>query len=307
MSQDKGNVNKKGEVVMRKHYLDNIRWFIILLVLVDHTVCIFSSCKSAMSYNTGGIEYMDSIGYLIYPWFMPCLFVVAGMSARYAITKFAGKNAYDTDFVIDKSVRKRFIRGRVKKLLIPFIAYLALVGPFAAELSFRTTNMEETLAELPEAVIFLIRIVNGMGPAWFLIQLLLISWIFLLFLRLDKKQTLVRVGEKCNIFGLLLMYVPVLLSAQLLYVAYTFRNVLYLFLFLLGYYVFSHEKVQEICKKHAWWLLAAALVCGVIQMIMYWGIPYQQMVNYPVVVLFTWLMVLAVIGIFGRFLMAETG
>lgn len=72
---------------MRKKYLDNIRWFIILLVLIDHTVCIFSSCKSPMSYNTTGIEVLDSLGYMIYPWFMPCLFVVAGMSAKYALEK----------------------------------------------------------------------------------------------------------------------------------------------------------------------------------------------------------------------------
>lgn len=286
---------------MRKYYLDNIRWFIILLVLLDHTVCIFSACKSPMSYNTNGIEALDAVGYLIYPWFMPCLFVVAGMSARYAIAKYAGRDSEDTDFVIGKDVRKRFMRERCRKLLIPFAAYLVLVGPWAAELAFRTTNAMETFAELPAVIIFLIRIVNGMGPAWFLIQLYVISWVFLLFLKLDKKQKLVQFGEKANIWVLLLLYVPVLLSAQVLYVAYTFRNALYFLLFLLGYYVFSHEKVQQICQKYGFGLLVAGLVCGGVQMYLYWGSAYQYIVNEPLVVLFTWLMILAVLGCFGRF------
>lgn len=286
---------------MRKHYLDNIRWFIILLVLVDHTVCIFSACKSPMSYNTNGIEALDSIGYLIYPWFMPCLFVVAGMSARYAIAKYAGKSSADTDFIIGKDIRKRFIKERRRKLLIPFLAYLVLIGPFAAELSFRTTNAEETFAALPKAVIFLIRIVNGMGPAWFLIQLFLISWIFLLFLKLDKNQKLLQWGERVNIWGLLLLYIPVFLAAQVLYVAYTFRNALYLLLFLMGYYIFSHDKVQEICKKYAFLFLGAGLLSGLAQMLLYWGKAYQYIVNEPLVMLFTWFMILALLGIFGRF------
>ena len=271
---------------MRKHYLDNLRWFIIILVLIFHTVCIFSSCHAAMSYNTNGIEALDALGYLIYPWFMPCLFVVAGMSARYAIAK--------TD-------RRQFFRSRCKKLLIPFIAYMVLIGPFAAELAFKTTNMAELFAALPAPVLFLIRVVNGMGPAWFLLQLFLISWLFLLFLKLDSKEKLVQLGGKCNLPILLLLFFPVLLSAQVLYFAFTFRNGLYLLLFLLGYYVFSHEHVQAICKKYCLWFLGAGLVCGIAQMLLYWGRVYQEIVNEPLVMLFTYLMVLAVLGYFGRF------
>lgn len=275
---------------MRKKYLDNIRWSIILLVLLVHTVCIYSACKAPMSYNSEGIAILDAIGYMIYPWFMPCLFVVAGMSAKYAL---------------EKKTPKAFLKGRFKKLMIPFLAYLLLIGPFASTLSFKVNHLEEVFAKLPKAIVVLIRIVSGMGPSWFLFQLMLVVLVFMVILKIDKKQKLVEWGKKCNLVGLVLLYIPVLISAQLLYVTLTFRNVLYLFLFLLGYYVFSEESMQELCKKIALPCLGAGLVVGGIQTYLYWGKPYQEIVNHWEVVLFTWLMILAVLGCYGKYFDAQ--
>ena len=53
---------------MRKYYLDNIRWSVIVLVLFSCGQHI-RSCGAVMSYNAPGIPAMDAIGYLIYPWF----------------------------------------------------------------------------------------------------------------------------------------------------------------------------------------------------------------------------------------------
>ena len=77
---------------MRKYYLDNIRWSVIVLVLVFHVVSIYCSCGAVMSYNAPGIPAMDAIGYLIYPWFMPLLFVVSGICARFSLSKSAEGN-----------------------------------------------------------------------------------------------------------------------------------------------------------------------------------------------------------------------
>ena len=76
---------------MRKYYLDNIRWSVIALVLVFHVVSIYCSCGAVMSYNAPGIPAMDAIGYLIYPWFMPLLFVVSGICARFSLSKKCGR------------------------------------------------------------------------------------------------------------------------------------------------------------------------------------------------------------------------
>lgn len=263
-----------------------MKWSIILLVLVFHTISIFSSCKAPMSFNAPGIPAMDGIGYMIYPWFMSCMFVAAGISAKFALEKRDGKT---------------FIKERVRKLLIPFVAYLILVGPFASALSFKVGNLDKVFSKLPAFVVALIRVVSGMGPAWFLIQLFLISLVFLLIRKLDKNQKSQWLGSKVNITVLLILYFPVLLSAQFLYVSLTFRNMLYLFMFLLGYFVFSQDKVIETLKAYALPLLFAGLGLGAVQTYFCWGKVYQTVVNDWLVMLYTWVMILAVFGCFARY------
>lgn len=275
----------KGQRKMRKYYLDNMKWFIILLVPVFHVVSVFGS-KGMMSVNEPGIAALDSIGYMLYPWFMCCLFVAAGVSAKHAL---------------ETRDRKAFLKERVSKLLLPLVSYTVLVGPFAAELSFKANRLDKTLAALPAPVIVLIKIVSGMGPSWFLLQLLLISLVLVLILKLDKKQKLTEWGAKCSLPVLLLFYFPVLLAAQLLYVTYTYRNMLYLLLFLMGYAVFSHDSVIKTLAKYAPALLAAGLALGAVQTCRCWGKVYQTVVNDWVVMLYTWVMMLAVFGCFARF------
>jgi hypothetical protein len=239
-----------------------------------------------MSFNEPGIPELDSIGYMIYPWFMSCMFVAAGVSAKYSL---------------EKRTSKTFIKERVRKLFIPLLSYTFLIGPFAAELSFKVNNLEKQLSMLPAFVIRLIKVVSGMGPSWFLLQLFLVSLVLLLVLKLDKKQKLMELGSKCNLLILLLFYFPVLLSAQILYVTYTYRNMLYLLMFLLGYYVFSHDNIIEILMKYAPVLLGTGIVLGVIQTYTCWGTFYQGVVNNWLVILYTWIMILAVFGCFARF------
>lgn len=270
---------------MRKYYLDNIRWVVIVLVLVNHVISIFSSCGALMSYNAPGIPAMDTIGYFIYPWFMPCLFVVGGMSARYSLQRRSNKE---------------FIKERVWKLLIPFISYMVLIGPLAAELSFRVNHTAEQFSALPKFVIYIIKILNGMGPSWFLIQMFVVSLVFLLVRHWDKKDKLLRLGGNFNMWLLILCYIPVFGAAQILNAAYTFRNALYLLLFLMGYYIFSEEKIQQLLQENCIILLCIGVVTGIIQTYISWGLPYQKAVNNWVVMLYTWIMILAVLGCFRR-------
>ena len=44
--------------------------------------------------------------------------------------------------------------------------------------------------------------------------------------------------------------------------------------------------------------LGIDIVSGIVSMIKYWKISYQNMVNRPVVMLFTWFMIFRVIGVF---------
>ena len=270
---------------MRKNYLDNIRWTVIILVLVFHVVSIFSSCGAVMSINAPGIPALDTIGYLIYPWFMCLLFVVSGICARISLEKRNGR---------------AFVRDRARRLLLPFLSYIVFIGPLDSGLSIRVNGIPEAFASLPEWVVFCIRAVQGMGPSWFLLQLFVLSACLAGIRKADKKGRLSALGEKCTLPILLLLYFPVLASAQILYIAYTFRVGLYLLLFLMGYYVFSHEKIMRQLQKYCLPLLGTGLAAGAAQTVFSWGIPYQMTVNNPVVMLYTWLMLLGLLGAAGR-------
>lgn len=266
---------------MRKYYLDNIKWLVIVFVVVNHVISIFSSNGSVMSYNTNGIPALDVIGYFIYPWFMPTLFVIGGMNARYSL---------------QQRTTKEFRKERVLRLLLPFLAYLLLIGPFAAELAFKINDYDSVFKDLPSVVVIIIRLLNGIGPSWFLLQMFVLSYILLFIKKLDRKERLLSISKACSIRSLLLLFIPVFISAQILYVAYTFRNGLYLFLFLLGYYMFSEEKVQELIEKWGIYFLSAGAIIGVFQCYISFGKSYQEVVNHWSVMLYTWLMILGVMG-----------
>ena len=76
---------------MRKHWLDNLRWVTVLLVLFYHVIYFYNN-KGVFG-GIGGFgdypehpQYQDVVMYILYPWFMPLLFILAGISARYALT-----------------------------------------------------------------------------------------------------------------------------------------------------------------------------------------------------------------------------
>ena len=81
---------------MRKSYLDNIRWVTVVLVVIYHVLYMYNG--EGLSGSMGKItdlevQYYDIFEYAVYPWFMVILFIVSGISARYALDKMNGKES----------------------------------------------------------------------------------------------------------------------------------------------------------------------------------------------------------------------
>jgi len=58
---------------MRKHWIDNLRWVTVLLVLLYHVVYFYNN-KGVFGGIGGfgdGPQYQDVVMYILYPWFMP--------------------------------------------------------------------------------------------------------------------------------------------------------------------------------------------------------------------------------------------
>ena len=140
----------------RYHFLDNLRWVTVLLVLFYHVFYNFNSL--GVFGAVGGFtdhQWQDIFCTLLNPWFMTLMFVVAGASSRYAL---------------QRRTPSEFRRERTRKLLVP-----STLGLFVFGFVLGLLNMSAAGAQMPEGVPlfvkWLIAIPSGTGPLWF-IQLL---------------------------------------------------------------------------------------------------------------------------------------
>ncbi|MEE1301730.1 MAG: acyltransferase family protein, partial [Bacteroidales bacterium] len=147
----------------------------------------------------------------------------------------------------------------------------------------------------------------------FIQDLWLFSIVIVLIRKIDKKDILWKACEKIQI-------IPIILLGVLLYVgsftlilyprAESFDGLLnlykplnYLIPFLMGYFVFSHNKVQEILGKYSSILISIAIICGTILTITTFGQDNTspQYLQSPLNIIYTWFMMLGLLGIFQRF------
>lgn len=271
---------------MRKPYLDHIRCSVVLLVVLYHIVYMFNSVGVITNVEIPGIPQMDALLYLVYPWFMFCLFVVAGVSAKCAL---------------QNKTNGQFIKARAKKLLLPSVAGIFLIGWIGGYVTSRYADMFAGQGDMiPGVVKYFVYCMAGIGPLWFAHELFLASLALVLLRVIDKKDRLWELGGKVNLPALVLLFFPVWGSAQILNTPLieVYRNGFYIFGFLLGYYVFSHEHTEEILKKYCLFFLAAAVVIGVAYTYYYWGQNYSEARNLRSLLtnLYAWFATLAVIG-----------
>ena len=281
---------------MRKHWLDNLRWVTVLLVLFYHVIYFYNN-KGVFGGIGGfgdGPQYQDVVMYILYPWFMPLLFLLAGISARYALQKQpAGK----------------WFGARTRKLLVPgtigLFVFHWMVGYFNTAVA-----AQEELLNVPGFARYIMWSVSGTGPLWFVQVLWLLSLVLLLIRALDRKDRFWNWCGKAGIVPIILLGVLYWAGEQTLIreprpesmdgLLNLYKPLFYMVPFLLGYFVFSHEKVQEKVKG-AWIpLMACAIVSGSILIGTTFGQDNTspQYLASPLNCLYGWLMCLALIGWF---------
>lgn len=247
---------------MRKHYLDNIRWVTVVIVLLYHVLYMYNAegiLGGAGKITNLSVQHYDALMYLVYPWIMPVLYIVAGISSR---------------IVLDKHTNKEFIRSRTRKLLVP-----STIGVFVfhfiqgyVSMSFGNAFEELSKAGVPGPVIFMIMVASGSGVLWFC-HLLWIYSLILVIIRKIEKGRLLKLGAKTPLWMVLLLFFPLWGAAQILNtpIVPVYRIGYYLAFFLFGYYVFSNDQVIEKLKKCAVWFMAAgAALCVAFTVICFW-------------------------------------
>ena len=294
----------------RKHWIDNLRWFTVLLVLFYHVIYFYNN-KGVFG-GIGGFvddpmkQPQDVVMYILYPWFMMLLFLVAGISSRYALTR---QNS------------KQFIKSRTLKLLVPatigLFVFQWMTGYFntqVAAIAQGTEPFAEIPDTLPNGIRCLIKYfaysLSGTGPLWFIQDLWLFSLLIVLVKKLDKNDRFWNWCGKACIPVIILLGVLVWLGSQLLIMnprpesadgLYNlYKPLTYFVPFLLGYFVFSHDEDQDRVEKICLPMLGCAVVACVALVWTGWGKnnTSPQFLSGWLNCLYAWLMMLALLGCF---------
>ena len=245
--------------MQRKYYLDNIRWATVLLVMIYHVFYLFNSEGIFGGIGAfSAVQYQDTLLYAVYPWFMALLFLVAGISSRYALQRRS---------------HRQFIRERTEKLLVP-----STVGLFVFQWMNGCFYMKisGTWDSIPTALRYPISAISGTGPLWFAQLLWLFSLLLVLVRKLDAAERVWIWCGKANTAVILACGVLVWAGAQVLNmpVITTYRFGIYFTAYLLGYFIFSHDAVQDNVERIHVPMLIAAILLGICYVAYYFGQDY---------------------------------
>lgn len=275
--------------------MDNLRNLTILLLFPVHTFMIWNDFGSRFYIWQGESKLLSTFIVLVNPWFMPILFVLAGMSARYAL---------------EKRTYKEFIIQRITKLLIPFLLGMIVLVPFQTLYARKFfDNYEGSFWD--NWIYFFTHLTDFSGydgaftpgHLWFILYLFLISMISLAVFHFLSYGKLAASVEKMPVIGILLLFLPV----WLMYYLGNFggfsigKN---LALYLIGYYVLSNDHVMEKLQKNRKWLAGLCMLGTIVSVTLYYKFSYygDMWVNF-----IGWISILVLMIAGNRFLNKQTG
>ncbi len=225
---------------MRKHYIDNLKWVIMLQLILMHTCMCFNSSRLPFHYIAPGYLAMDAVMFFLEPWRQGAFFLVAGMGMRFSCRRSGGLH---------------YARGRITRILLPFaVAKLVLLPPqsylaaMVSDYGYRDYWDFMRRQFWPNFWSFYI---GQNSHLWFLKVLLVITAVSGLFLILfNRGDRLWKLCARADIRVMYLLAIPVSACGFILH-----RNVYYYYgryfiIFLLGYLMFSHDEVVDRVREH---------------------------------------------------------
>lgn len=277
----------------RRNYIDNLRWAAILLLFPFHTAMIYNDYGENFYIRGPQIPSVSTLIIATYSWFMPLLFVLAGISAGLAL---------------EKRTPKEFVKERFLKLFVPLVSGILLLVPIQTYFAERFHN-GYTDGYFQQYGLFFTKktdltgYTGGFTPAhlWFIYYLFIISLIALPIMLWYRKSKRKINADKLTVPVLLPMF---LITYLMTGIGDTGGKSVgeYFTLFLLGFFFLSEEKVMDRLEKNRWQLFIAGIVLIVLIVIfhfhrfLYSGISadaFQRLVG--------WVCILAFLGMAKRY------
>lgn len=275
----------------RKYYIDNLRWACILLLIPFHAAMAWNCWGEGNYIWFSASKGLSAFIILISPWYMPLLFVLAGMSARYSLQKRTVKD---------------FVRERVKKLLLPFLIGMVTIiagMTYYAE-RFHNGYMESFFAHYR---IFFTKFTDltgydgGWTPGhlWFLLYLFVISMVALGVIWIQKRLFQKFSCKNIKMYGIYLLGIFPAIGSFFLDIGGKSVG-MYMVLYLIGYYLLAEDVIVEKIVKYRVWNLIIMIVADILDVYMFlWGENANDVFNTIMMYITLWFGILTIIG-FGQ-------
>ena len=278
---------------MRKYYIDNLRWLILLILIPYH---------AAQAWNTWGEpnyvffeenRAISSIIVFFSPYFMPVLFVLAGISTKLAL---------------QKRTKKEYLIERVKRLLVPLLFGTIFFMPIMTYLADKFhSSYQDGFVE--HYAVFFTKLTDwtgadggfSLGQFWFLLYLLVISVVGVCVITLLNTIT-VKSKKTIPFWMVLVLGLPLPLLSELFSIGgKSFAE--YTYLFLIGYYVLADEEVVDKAEKNSFSLFSVGLIATILTVYLFiWSDVKLAFLNVITKCISEWIMVIALIGLAKRYL-----
>ncbi len=233
----------------RIHYIDNLRWLTVSLLVLYHAAIAYNTWGEANYIFFKEIKPIAAIVSFTSPWFMPLMFLLAGVSASFSLKKRS----------VGEFIKERFIR-----LGIPFIFGLLVIDPilsFVADVSHNSYsgNFFSHYGVFFTKFTDLTGYDGGftLGHFWFLGVLILVSLLSCVIIKLIGSVS--ESSRKKAAVGIIL---SVLAAASFDICFFGKRIITYLCIYLLGYYIFSDSGFVNRLTKYKFPLVFAALAAN---------------------------------------------
>lgn len=278
---------------IRKHYLDNLKWMILLILIPYHTAMAWNVWGEPNYIFFEGNRAISSIVVFFSPYFMPLLFVLAGIGTKFALKKRTGKE---------------YIAERVKRLLVPFLFGTVVLMPIMTYIADKF-NYSYNGGFFQHYAVFFTKYTDltgadggfSLGQFWFLLYLFVISVACLGVVMLVKKYSS---GAQRSIPFLMVIALglPLPLLSDLLSIGGK-SLAEYIYLFLIGYFVFSDDEIISKAEKHSLLLSFIGIAATVFNVYLYlWSDTKHPTLNNVADYVSEWVMIIALIGIAKRYL-----
>lgn len=283
----------KGKRVMRKHYIDNLRWITLILLIPYHAAMAWNIWGEPNYIFFEGNKIISSTVVFLSPYFMPVMFLIAGISARLSLQK--------------RTVRQ-YISERFKKLLIPFVFGTVFIMPLMTYIADKF-NYGYQGDLFGHYAVFFTRFTDltgadggfSVGHFWFILYLFIISLIAAGIILLQKK-ILPEKNIGRSLLLLCLWGLPLPLFSGLLSIGGK-SLAEYAYIFLAGYYIFSNDHVIIKAEKYKWIFLCIGLAAAVFNVYMFiWSDTPNALLNTIAKYISEWFMLNSLLGIGKRYL-----